>query len=247
MGNLLLIHLGERAGRHFAESGREDDALALADGHVKITGHPEVLGVGHSALEVFDILEAVIPVRVIGPCRLVGKLHEQARITVVEACRHTVVDLGDFGVDGVVGHTQGVGVAESEHRTEAQCGGRVGLDKCIADEDAVLIGDKHLFFGKDYAANAIGCAGHAFTVKLTYVLMSVGIHDTAAVTVQPEIEWRAVLIDGLVERRQHHVPRVSQLGHRHHKQTVLLAGVAVNYRRAVIGPRLIGAEHFLGE
>ena len=75
-----------------------------------------------------------------------AELHVETRIAGIEAGRDTVVDFRDGLVDCVVFDTQFVCVAEGEHRPESQCCRRVGLDECVADEDAVLVGNKNFSF-----------------------------------------------------------------------------------------------------
>ena len=59
------------------------------------------------------------------------------------------------------------------------------LYKCVTYENAVLIGDEDLFFGQNHSAHAICGPWYALTVKFSYILVSVGAHDTTAVAMQP--------------------------------------------------------------
>lgn len=122
-GYLGLIHLADGAWRHFADSGREYDRFAFFYRYVEISGHPQVLGVRHAALKILQVLEAVVPVGLIVPFGFVVKLHVEPRIALVEAAADSVGGVVDLGVDGVVGHYQGVGFAERKHRAEAECRG----------------------------------------------------------------------------------------------------------------------------
>ena len=77
--------------------------------------------------------------------------------------------------------------------------------------------------------------------------MSVGAIGATLVAVQSQVERRSVLYDRLVERGQQHVVAVVERWDGNDQQAVLLAGVAANNGGAVIGPRLIGAQHLLGQ
>ena len=74
-GDFGFIHPAERAGADFRESGREDDGFPFLDVHLEVARHPEVFAVGHAAVHVLDVLDVVVPVRVIDKFRLAGKLH----------------------------------------------------------------------------------------------------------------------------------------------------------------------------
>ena len=244
---LLLIHLCQRAGRHLAHACREDYRLALLDRYLEIAGHPEVLGVGHAALKVLDIFNVFIPVGIVDPLGLARELHVERGETFVHTCRHAVVGRQDFAVEGIVGHTQRVALAESEERPELQRRGRMGLHERVADKDTVFVRDENLLLGQYHAAHAECGAGHAFTVELTDIFMSVGIVDSTLIAVQPQVEGRAVLNHRLVEARQQHMGLVAHLRDRHHKKAVLLSGVAAGKRGAMVGTRLVCAQHFLGQ
>ena len=176
-----------------------------------------------------------------------AELHVQAGEAVVEAGGHAILDRLDGAVDGVVGHTERVALAEGQEGAEAQGGGRVGLDQSVADEDTVFVRYEDLFLGQYHTAHAVGHAGHVLAVKLTQVFVTVGVIHAALVAVDAQVERRAVLYHGLVERREQHVGLVAHLRYGYHQQAVLLAGIAAHKCSAVISPGLIGAQHFLGQ
>ena len=123
----------------------------------------------------------------------------------------------------------------------------MGIQKSVADKDTVFVLDEDFFFGQDDAAHAVSSPGNALAVELADILVTVGVVDTSLITVQPKIEGRAVLDNRLIQGRQQHVGVVVSVAQRNHQQTVLLAGVAVDYRGTMISPRLISPEHLLGE
>ena len=128
-----------------------------------------------------------------------AELHVECRVARVEACRDAVVDLWYCPVEGVVCDAEFVGVAEGEHRAEAECGRRVCFNEGVADEQAVFVGDEDLFFGEDHASDSVGGAGHVFAVEFAYVFVAVWAHDSSAVAVKREVEGDAVLVDCFVE------------------------------------------------
>ena len=239
-----LVHLLEAAGLHLAHAGREDDRLALADGYLEIAGHPQVLAVRHAALKVLDILDAVVPVGLIDPHGFVAELHVEGGVAVIQACGDAIVYRDYIAVDGVVGDAEGVALAEGQKGAEAQRRRRMGLDEGVAYQDAVLVGDEHLFLGEDDAADAVSDARHALAVKLAEIFMAVGAVNASLIAVDAEVEGRAVLYYGLVEARQQHMGLVAHLLYGDDEQAVLLARVATDECGAVVGARLVGAQHF---
>jgi len=70
---------------------------------------------------------------------------------------------------------------------------------------------------------------------------------STGILVQAQIELSTMLDDRGIERREQHVVLVVQLGHGHHQQAMILAGVAIHEGRARVGSRTVRAEHFLGQ
>ena len=245
--DLVLIHLGQGPGVHLLDACREDEGLALLDLDLEVAGHIQVLAVGNATLLVLGVLDVFVPVRFKHELGLVVHLHVQGRIAVVHASGDTVGDLLVFTAGNGILDTKVVGVAEGQEGSELQRGRRVGVHQRVADEDTVLVGDEDFLLLENYAAHAIGRSGDPFAVILADVLVTVGAVGVALVTVQSQIERCAVLNDGLVECGQQHMVVVVELGHRDDQQAVLLAGIAAHDSGAMISPRLIGAQHLLGQ
>ena len=239
--DFAFIHLVERTGSYGLDTSREYHRFTFLDGNFKITGNPQVFGIRNTAFKVFDIFNAFIPVRVIMPSGLVTHLHIKCGITIIKAAWDTIGNFGTFLVKAIVFHTQFARIAECQERTELQCCGRMSLYKCVTNENAIFVRDKNFLFGENHATNAIGCAGHALTVKLTNVFVPVGAINTTAITVNTEIKRRTVLYYRLVERRQHDMRLIVHFWNGYNEQPVLFARVATHHRCTMISPRLICA------
>lgn len=100
------------------------------------------------------------------------ELHVEGGEPVVEAERHAVVDFVVILVEITVLDYELVGLAESEERTELQCGGRVCVDERVADQYSVFLRDEYHLLGKDNSSYTIGSARNAFAVIFTNVLVS---------------------------------------------------------------------------
>ena len=185
--------------------------------------------------------------RVIDELGLVVHLHEQGRVTLIHAGGNAVAHFLVFAVSNSIFNAQVVGVAEGQERPELQRRCRVCVHQRVADEDAVLVSDENLLLFQDHAAHAVGRCGNAFAVILADILVSVGAVGVTLVAVQTQIEGCTVLDDGLVERGQQHMVVVVKLGNGDDQQTMLLAGVAAHNGSAVIGTRLVGAQHLFGQ
>ncbi len=127
------------------------------------------------------------------PFGLMVELHVESGISGIEAACHTVGHLGAFLIEIFVGHHQLVDLAERKHGAEPERGCRMGVYKCVAYEKAVFMGNENFLLGENHTADAVGGAGHAFTVELTDVLVSVGAVNSALIAVQTEIERSPVL------------------------------------------------------
>ena len=241
------MHAAQVAGVHFIDTCREDERLTFFDIYFKVTRYIEVLGIGYAALHVLDIFNSFVPVWVKDKPWLVVELHVECGIAFIHACGDAVVHFPVLPACHRVLDTQVVGIAEGQEWAKLKRGLGVSLNKCIADEDAVLIGDENLLTFHDHATHAEGVSGNTLAVILANVLVPVGTVDITLVLVQAQVEWRAMLDHCLVERGEHHVAVVIDLGHGNHQQTVLLAGVAACYSGTVISPRLISPENLFGQ
>ena len=81
----------------------------------------------------------------------------------------------------------------------------MGVNKCIADKDAVFIMlEDHLFL-QEYTADTIKRGRHFVTIKLTDILMTFGAVVVALILVETEVELSSMLDNCRVERRKEHV------------------------------------------
>jgi hypothetical protein len=72
--------------------------------------------------------------------------------------------------------------------------------------------------------------------------VSVRTEIVALILVESQVEFRSVLDDRTVERRQEHMVLIVELWYRNNQQTVILARVAVHKRRTAISARSVGPE-----
>ena len=136
---------------------------------------------------------------VIDPLDLLVELHIQLGIAGVQTCGDSIGHFTYVTVERTVFDTQFVGVAEREKWTELQLGVRVSLDKSIFYQDAVLVRYKYFLFGQNNTAHTECHRGYSFTVKFTYVFVSVGRENISLILVQSEIEGRTVLYHGFIK------------------------------------------------
>ena len=247
IGQLYFVSVSQRAGFGLDGSRREDDAFALLDRYLEVARHIEVLLIGIASLLVFDILDALVPMGVKYKLGGLVELHVQPGIALVQTAAYAVGRLFVTLVERIVFHTQIVGIAEGKKRTELQNRRGVSIDERILDKDTVLVRDKHFFFRQNHTAHPIHRLGHRLAIKLSNVLVSVRAETVALVLVQTQVKRSAVLNHCLVQRRQHHVIVLIQLGDRNYQQPVLLAGVAIDDSRTMIRARLVGTQHLLGQ
>jgi hypothetical protein len=95
---------------------------------------------------------------------------------------------------------------------------------------------KQLLFLEQHTTYAIYGSRYLVAVELTYVLMTLGAEIIPPVLVQAQVELCPVLYDRFVQRRQQDMVFIVQLRQRHHKQAVVLTGVAIHNGSSVIFP-----------
>ena len=183
LSHLLVEERHERRGLDLRGRGREDDALAFLDRHLEIARHIQVLVGGIAALLLLRILDAAIPVGTEDKLVLLGELHKEVGIASIHTGLDAVVHLTVLttGCRILVGElTHGT---EGQERTEAQGGGRMGLDQGIADKDAVLVVlEDHLFLQHD-TSDTIGRRRHDGGIEFADVFMAVRTEDVALILV----------------------------------------------------------------
>ena len=198
--DFVFVHLGQFCGIDLADASREEDGLALLDVDLEIARHIEVLGVGDAALLVLDILDALVPVRVKDEFRFLAHLHIEGGVTVVHAGGDAVAYIVIVAACNIVLHAQVIGIAEGEERSELQRSLGVRIYERVADDDAVLVGDKNLLPLEDDSAHAEGVCGQPFAVVFADVFVPVGAENIALILVDAQVEGGIVLNDGLVKR-----------------------------------------------
>ena len=99
---------------------------------------------------------------------------------------------------------------------------RVSLQQRITYQYSVFVFHQQSFFFQYHAADAVYRRGYRIYVKFSDIL------------VYAQIELRTVLNDSLVERRQQYMVVTVYLRHGSHQITVILASIAVYYRRTHI-------------
>ena len=87
----------------------------------------------------------------------------------------------------------------------------MGIHQCISDQDAILIMlEDHLLL-QDHAAHTVGGRRYLAGIKLSNVLVSVRTEIVALILVESQVEFRPVLDDRTVERRQQNMVVVGTL------------------------------------
>jgi hypothetical protein len=77
--------------------------------------------------------------------------------------------------------------------------------------------------------------------------VSVRTEIVALILVESQVEFRSVLDDRTVERRQEHMVLIVEFRHRNNQQTMVLAGIAVYEGRTAISARPVSPEEFTTE
>ena len=111
---------------------------------------------------------------------------------------------------------------------------RVSLQQRITYQYSVFVFHQQSLFFQYHAADAIYRRGYRIHVKFSDILVSARCETVGTVLVYAQIELRTVLNDSLVERRQQYVVVAVYLRHGSHQITVILASIAVYYRRTHI-------------
>ena len=238
----------ERRGVAGVERGGEHNALAPCDGHLEIARHEEVFRLVVAAFTLFGVVQPPIPVgRVMVDRGRAVELHHQVGIALIEIERHALFDGVGLGARRAVLVRPLAHGAEGQEGAQSQRGGRVGLEQRVANEQPVaLVAEDDLLF-QHHTADAIDPRGHFVPLEALDVFVAAGTEIVAHVFVQAEVELRAVLHHGFVERGEQHVVFVVESGHGHHKQPVVFADVAPRECGRAVGARLVGEQEFLHE
>ena len=74
------------------------------------------------------------------------------------------------------------------------------VNKGVADEDTVLIGDENLLPLENHTAHAKGVRWQSFAVIFAYVLVPVGTEYIALILVNAQVKRRTMLNNGFIKR-----------------------------------------------
>ena len=245
-GNFALDEGLERGGVARIERGGEHNALAAGDGHLEIARHEEVFRFVVAAFALFGVVEAAIPVGdvVIGGAVAV-ELHDEVGIAVIEIEGHAVFHLAVVGACHAVLVCPLAHGAEGQKGAQAQRGGRVGFEQRVANEEPIALVAEDDLLLQHHAADAVDPSGHFVPLEALDVFVAARAVVLAHVFMQAEVELRAVLHDGFVERGEEHVVFVVDGGHGHDKEAVVFADVAPRECGRAVGARLVGEQEFL--
>ena len=230
------------------ERGGEHNALTPRNGHLEIARHEEVFRLVVAAFALFGVVQTPIPVgRVVVDRGRAVELHHQVGIALIEPERHALFDGVGLGARRAVLVRPLAHGAEGQEGAQPQRGGRVGLEQRVANEQPVaLVAEDDLLF-QHHTADAIDPRGYFVPLEALDVFVAAGTEVVAHVFVQAEVEFRAVLHHGFVERGEQHVVFVVESGHGHHKEPVVFADVAPRECGRAVGARLVGEQEFLHE
>ena len=159
---------------------------------------------------------------------LLVQLHVQLRIAGIHARLDAVLHLLVVAVGLRVLVRVFAHAAEGEERTEAESGGRMGINQCVADEDTVFMVNENLLLAQNDATHTIHGGRDVLAIKLADVLVTVGAEVAIAIVVQTQVEFGAMLYHRFVQRGQQHVVLVVQVRDGNHQQAMILAGVAIH-------------------
>ena len=227
---------------HLVERCREDDALALLQLTLEVTGREQVLVAVVTASQVLQILEVVVP---IGCGYELGiglrGLHIEPGERLVHAALYTVRCGIRMAVGLHVGLRQCVLVAEGEEGTQTELRLRVSINERVTNHKlGALVDPKHLLL-QNHAAHSIGDRRGGGVLEVGDVLVATRLIN-ALETVQRQVERLVVLHDRLVERREKHIGAIAVID-RSYNQTVIFTGVAAYDRRAHVTTDAVGREH----
>ncbi len=183
-------------------------------------------------LLLFGILDAAVPVGLEDEFHLSRELHVEVGIAWVHAGSDAVFHFCIVSAGHTVLMCELSDASEGEEGTELQGCRRVCVIEGVSDEESVFIMLKDNFFSEYHTTNAVGGGGHLVAIKRLDILVAHGAVVVALILVQTEVESCSMLDDTTVERREQHMVFVVEFRHGNDKQTVVLACVAVYYRRA---------------
>ena len=250
---IVLFNFGSHDGAEilwlsFSETGGEDDAFALLDGHFEVSGYEQVFGLSVSALAFLVVDESTVPVGLVYPFGLLAVgLHEEVGISLIELHADTLL----AGLERGVSHPVFVGpcpyAAECQIRFQTECGVGVGIEQGVADEEAVGLAAEHHFLLHADTADTENPCGSLLPSETFYVFVALGAEVVSDVFVETEVELRTMLYDGLVERREQHMVLVVEGVNGDNEQAMVLADVAAYERGGAIRTGLCRQQELLAE
>ena len=168
-------------------------------------------------------------------------------IALIHTRRNAVVNHLHLCVGVKVGLAQGVNVAESKERFEADFGLAVSVEQSVADKDSRLTLDKDFLFFQNNAANTVNECRYRVGIEFGNILVAFGLVVVTLIFMQSQIELAFVLNDSLVERRKQHVAATIDLRQRAHQHSVILTVVAANQGCKRVRSSAVGPQHFFGQ
>ena len=216
---------------YFFKSGSKDHTFTFLYIKFEVAGHVEVFAVVVSQFLVFRVFYAFVPRWCEDELGMLVGLHVEVGVALIHRCLDSVVHFLVVAAGHRVLMCQFVGGTECEEWPQTQRGHRVCVKQCVAYEHTVVEVLEHFFFLQYHSAHAVYGGWNLVPRTLAYVFMAVRAEHSASISVQSEVEFRSVLYDCLVERRQEHMIFVVDFGHWHHEQAVILACVAIHNRR----------------
>ena len=181
------------------QAGRKDYALALFDGHLKISGHVEILVELISALQLLGVLKLAVPVRTENKLILLAELHVKVRITGIHACLDTVLHHLIVAAGVAVLMCKLTDAAESQKWLETERCLGMRIQKRIPYKYAVFIVLKKFLFLKHDTSYTVYCGRYFVTVEFPYVLMTFGAEIVSPILMQSQVEFGTMLYHGFIQ------------------------------------------------
>ena len=187
---------------YLLKSGCKDHAFTFLYIKFEVAWHVEVLAVVVAQFLVFRVFYAFVPRWCEDELGMLVGLHVEVGVSLIHRCLDSVVHFLVVAAGHRVLMCQFVGGTECEERAQAQCGHRVCVEQCVAYEYTVVEVLEHFFFLQYHSSHSIYGGWNLVPCAFAYVFVSVRTEHATSVLMQSEVEFRSVLYDCLVERRE---------------------------------------------
>ena len=184
---------------------RENHRFAFLHRQFEIARYKVVFLVSKAALLLFLILDALVPQRVMHISAFLGELHVESGKLRIHLATAAVDLFAHVGYCTAVLVRQLIYAAESEERTEAKRGCRMGFEQRVTNQYAGLKTYEHTLFLKNHATYTVHGFGNDLAVKLTDVLVSVGREIVITILVDAEVKFGSMLNNRFIKRREQNV------------------------------------------